>query len=94
MQQMEHFKKTNQGIHLESEFIRWKMFGFWHGIARTEILLPQNASQEFSDREIVWSSIEKIEKSKTRHLVRGIEIELSKEWNPGNRGLTQGNKKS
>ena len=32
------------------------------GIAHTEILLPQNAPQEFSDRGKLWNSVEKIEK--------------------------------
>ena len=36
------------------------------GIAHTEILLPQNAPQEFSDRGTLWNSVEKIEKSKTK----------------------------
>ena len=46
------------------------------GIAHTEILLPQNAPQEFSDREILWNSVEKIEKSKNSQLAREIEIAL------------------
>ena len=49
------------------------------GIAHTEILLPQNAPQEFSDRGILWNSVEKIEKSKNSQLAREIEIALPKE---------------
>ena len=49
------------------------------GIAHTEILLPQNAPQEFSNRSILWNSVEKIEKSKNSQLAREIEVALPKE---------------
>ena len=51
------------------------------GIAHREILLPQNAPQEFSDRGTLWNSVEKIEKSKNSQLAREIEIALPKELN-------------
>ena len=51
------------------------------GIAHTEILLPQNEPQEFSDRGTLWNSVEKIEKSKNSQLAREIEIALPKELN-------------
>ena len=51
------------------------------GIAHTEIILPQNAPQKFSDRETLWNSVEKIEKSKNSQLAREIEIALPKELN-------------
>ena len=51
------------------------------GIAHTEILLPQNAPQEFSYRGTLWNSVEKIEKSKNSQLAREIEIALPKELN-------------
>ena len=49
------------------------------GIAHTEILLPQNAPQEFANRSILWNSVEKIEKSKNSQLAREIEVALPKE---------------
>ena len=49
------------------------------GIAHTEILLPQNAPQEFSDRGTLWNSVEKIEKSKNSQLAREIEVALPQE---------------
>lgn len=49
------------------------------GIAYTEILLPQNAPEEFVNRSILWNSVEKIEKSKNSQLAREIEIALPKE---------------
>ena len=51
------------------------------GIAHTEILLPQNAPEEFSNRSVLWNSVEKIEKSKNSQLAREIEIALPKELN-------------
>lgn len=51
------------------------------GIAHTEILLPQNAPQEFLNRGTLWNSVEKIEKSKNSQLAREIEIALPKELN-------------
>ena len=48
------------------------------GIAHTEILLPQNAPQEFANRSVLWNSVEKIEKSKNSQLAREIEIALPK----------------
>lgn len=51
------------------------------GIVHTEILLPQNAPQEFLDRGTLWNSVEKIEKSKNSQLAREIEIVLPKELN-------------
>ena len=49
------------------------------GIAHTEILLPQNAPQEFANHSVLWNSVEKIEKSKNSQLAREIEIALPKE---------------
>ena len=51
------------------------------GIAHTEILLPQNAPEEFSNRSVLWNRVEKIEKSKNSQLAREIEIALPKELN-------------
>lgn len=49
------------------------------GIAHAEILLPQNAPQEFVNRSVLWNSVEKIEKSKNSQLAREIEVALPKE---------------
>ena len=49
------------------------------GIAHTEILLPQNAPQEFANHSVLWNSVEKIEKSKNSQLAREIEIALPQE---------------
>jgi ATP-dependent exoDNAse (exonuclease V) alpha subunit len=49
------------------------------GIAHTEILLPQNAPREFSDRSVLWNAVEKIEKAKNSQLSREIELALPAE---------------
>ena len=51
------------------------------GVAYTEIILPSHAPPEFSDRSVLWNSVEKIEKSKNSQLAREIEIALPKELN-------------
>ena len=55
------------------------------GIVHTEILLPDHAPAEFSERAILWNSVEKFERYRTAQLAREIEIalpvELSMEQN-------------
>ena len=46
------------------------------GVVHSEILLPVHAPPEFSDRSILWNSVEKIEKSRNAQLAREIEIAL------------------
>ena len=52
------------------------------GIAHTEILLPDNAPAEYSDRAFLWNAVEKIEKAKNSQLAREIEIALPVELTP------------
>jgi hypothetical protein len=49
------------------------------GIVHTEILLPEHAPREFSDRAVLWNAVEKIEKAKNSQLAREIELALPKE---------------
>ena len=49
------------------------------GITHTEILLPSHAPPEFSDRNTLWNSVEKIEKTKNSQLARENEIAIPKE---------------
>jgi len=55
------------------------------GIEHTEIMLPEHAPPEYTDRSVLWNEVEKIEKAKNSQLAREIEIalpvELSKEQN-------------
>ncbi len=55
------------------------------GVVHTEILLPEHAPREYTDRAILWNAVEKIEKAKNSQLAREIElalpVELSREQN-------------
>jgi hypothetical protein len=46
------------------------------GVVYSEIILPAHAPPEFSDRSILWNSVEKSEKSRNAQLAREIEIAL------------------
>lgn len=46
------------------------------GIVYTEVILPPYAPPEFSDRSVLWNSVEQIEKSKNSQLAREIEVAL------------------
>jgi len=48
------------------------------GVVHTEILLPDNALAEYSDRAVLWNAVEKIEKTKNSQLAREIELESQK----------------
>ncbi|MCL1632925.1 MobA/MobL family protein [Sporolactobacillus sp. CPB3-1] len=49
------------------------------GVVHSEILLPAHVPPEFSDRSILWNSVEKIEKSRNAQLAREIEVALPAE---------------
>ena len=46
------------------------------GVVHTEILLPDHAPAEYTDRAVLWNAVEKIEKAKNAQLAREIEIAL------------------
>ncbi|MDE7245049.1 MAG: MobA/MobL family protein, partial [Oscillospiraceae bacterium] len=52
------------------------------GIVHKEIMLPAHAPPEFTDREILWNSVEEIEKSSDAQLARDIEVALPVELSP------------
>jgi len=41
-------------------------------------LLPENAPAEYSDRSVLWNTVEKLERYKNAQLAREIEIALPK----------------
>ncbi|MDR2558282.1 MAG: MobA/MobL family protein [Oscillospiraceae bacterium] len=51
------------------------------GINFTEILLPENAPQEFYNRQTLWNAVEKAERGKNARTAREIEIALPRELN-------------
>ena len=51
------------------------------GIVYSEVMLPQQAKEEFKNRATLWNEVEKIEKSKNSQLAREVEVALPKELN-------------
>lgn len=49
------------------------------GVVYSEIMLPQNAPNEWQDRSKLWNEVEKIEKAKDSRLAREYEIALPRE---------------
>jgi uncharacterized protein (DUF2267 family) len=46
------------------------------GVVHTEILLPENAPGEYTDRAVLWNAVERIEKNKNAQLAREVELAL------------------
>ena len=46
------------------------------GVVHTEIMLPENAPQEYQDRATLWNAVEKAEKRKDAQTARDIDIAL------------------
>ncbi|MFQ9115713.1 MobQ family relaxase [Eubacterium sp.] len=49
------------------------------GIAKTLIMLPDNAPLEFYNRSTLWNAVEKIEKAKNSQLAREVEVAIPNE---------------
>jgi len=51
------------------------------GVVHTEIMLPENAPQEYQDRATLWNAVEQSEKRKDAQTARDIDIALPIELN-------------
>jgi len=51
------------------------------GVVHSEIMLPENAPDNFQDRNILWNEVEKVEKAKNSRLAREYELALPMELN-------------
>lgn len=49
------------------------------GVVYSEVMLPQQAKEEFKNRATLWNEVEKIEKAKNSQLAREVEVALPKE---------------
>lgn len=49
------------------------------GVVYSEIMLPTHAPKKFSERSVLWNSVEKIEKSGNAQLAREVEVSLPRE---------------
>ena len=51
------------------------------GVVHSEIMLPENAPKEYTDRAVLWNAVEKAEKRKDSQTAREIDIALPFELN-------------
>jgi Ti-type conjugative transfer relaxase TraA len=51
------------------------------GVVHSEVLLPENAPAEWSDREKLWNDVEAFEKRKDAQLSREVEFAIPREMN-------------
>ena len=51
------------------------------GVVHSEILLPENAPEEFADREKLWNAVEAAEVRKDAQLAREVEFAIPRELN-------------
>ncbi len=49
------------------------------GVVYSEIMLPPHAPEKFSERSVLWNSVEEIEKSGNSQLAREVEVSLPRE---------------
>ena len=51
-----------------------------HGVICSEILLPDHAPREYSDRQTLWNAVEKVERGKNSQLAYSFDIALQNEF--------------
>lgn len=49
------------------------------GVIMNEIMLPENAPEKYSDREILWNEVQQIEKRSDAQFAREVEVALPRE---------------
>ena len=49
-------------------------------LVHAEVLLPENAPQEYKDPSVLWNSVENSEKASDAQLARTYKVELPNEW--------------
>jgi len=49
-------------------------------VVHSEIVLPENAPEEFYDRAVLWNTVELSERAKNAQLARAIRVALPKEF--------------
>lgn len=50
------------------------------GVVHTEIMLPENAPREYTDRATLWNAVEKSEKQHNAQTARDIDVSLPVEF--------------
>src|SRR5215510_12850434 len=56
-------------------------FSAERGVGHSEVMLPENAPQSWSDRERLWNDVEAIEVRKDAQLAREVEFAIPREMN-------------
>jgi len=78
---------VNAAAYRSGESLSNEQFGeihdytFKRGVVYSEILLPENAPQEYQDRSTLWNAVEKSERRKDAQTARDIDIALPVELN-------------
>ena len=49
-------------------------------LVHAEVLLPENAPQEYKDPSVLWNSVENFETASDAQLARTYKVELPNEW--------------
>lgn len=60
----------------EKESNSYKNYSRKQNVVYTEILLPQNAPAEYSDRETLWNAVQEVEKNKNARFSRELNVAL------------------
>ena len=58
------------------------------GVVHSEVLLPENAPEEWRDRERLWNDVEAFEKRKDAQLSREVEFAIPREMKQA-QGITE-----
>lgn len=70
--------QSGERLYSDSDQVK-KNYSHKRGIEYAEILLPENAPEEFKDRNTLWNSVEEVEKQYNAQLARKIVAALPRE---------------
>ena len=83
-------KGGHSAVEQSSYISREKMYSEYDGqtyypkysedLVHSEVLLPENAPEEYKDPSVLWNSVELFEKASDAQLARTLRIELPNEW--------------
>ena len=63
----------------DERFDRSQDFSAKRGVVHSEVMLPENARKEWSDRERLWNDVEAFEVRKDAQLAREVEFAIPRE---------------
>jgi len=75
--------RSGERLYDEQNKTLTKQYSRQERVVHSEIVLPENAPAEFSDRATLWNTVEKTEKRKDSQLAREVEFALPKELPEG-----------